>query len=183
MKRNNINEIFKELEGMINFYLIKFPDWDKDNIKQEVMIRVWKASRKFNSKYSVKTYFQKVIQNEIKRLIFINNKYLRHYKPVSLDSNFGLDNKSYCLVDTIKDDKNDIDNIIERDNIYQLYYRVYDKLEGKDKKIFKYFLEGFRFREIAKKLKTSISMVQHIRCNIIFPLIRDELNNYKYCYL
>lgn len=161
------NEIYKKIEKTIDYYshyLSKIFNYDFDDAKQEIIIRVWKSSKKYDSKLGgVKTYFVKVIQTHIRRVI--KEGYNKNRNHVSLDS---IINSSYSSegyfhknkVNTCRFGSQYIHDkrikFVEQIEENDFLNKIEDTLNGIDRKIFKLLREfGWNLDMISANLKVS----------------------------
>lgn len=174
------NEIYRKIEKSINYYshyLSKIFNYDFDDARQEIAIRVWKSIKRYDNRIgSYKTYFVKVIRTHVKRMIkeSYNNKHENHLSldsiinPISIHDNNLQKSKSnaremehqYIYDKRIK--------FVEQVEENDFLNRIEDTLIGTDRKIFNLLREfGWNLDIISRELRMSQqSILNRIRRKI-----------------
>jgi RNA polymerase sigma factor (sigma-70 family) len=133
--------------------------FEKDDIVQEILIRMWKASEKYNKDISgISTFFTRVIKNEIFRLLKRNKleKIKRLNSLVSIYSKIKKSssrNKSY--IDVIGSRNHNFSDAVEMKDELRV---IGDKLKKSDEEAYRIFIllkYGYKKKEIAKCMKIS----------------------------
>lgn len=177
------NQAIQKLEKNIDYYsywLSNNSPYEFDDAKQELLIRIWKASSKYNSSISqVNTYFMNVIKNQAYRMLR-NNKLQRNIMQLKTTSIYAIlpnsedNNKIVQVIDLVADKREKYDSI-KKIEMNSLFDNIEKKLNGDANKIF-YIMrnESLDLQTISKKLKMSKQNI----CNIIRRKIRPEMKKY-----
>jgi len=176
-KKLNFNELIKKLEKSISYYsrIAKVNGMDSDDIKQEIMVRVWKAAPNYNGEYSEKTYFMQVIRNELKGII------KRNYLEKDVYNNIDWSIVNEKIIRIFGGVYPDSDSIILRDIIVN---KTLDKIKkfNKSFEVFIYWIQGYTTEEISKKIKMSMASVQAKKEMNIKPAVKEVLSEIKFIY-
>lgn len=151
---NQFNEHINLAYWIANKYVSNYQK-EKEDLYQEALIGLWKATCSFNKNKKVKftTYAGVVINNEI--LL-----YLRKLKKVALDiSIYTQIDENLCILDTIEDYATEMDEHLELEIIKQ----AIENLPDRKARVLKLWLSGYKQQEIAEKMKLSQSRIARLK--------------------
>ena len=158
MNRKKLTGIIRDVEKIVNYYANKVNCYDNDDIKQKIFHRVIKASKNYNKKYAVKTYFTKVIKHEAYNIVNKQKESNRRneiltdgLKNLFMSSTFAYNPEDIVINKLMKKHKEKIiENFIK-------------DIPKRTAIVFRMLLEGKKHSEIAKEINLSSSAVASIK--------------------
>lgn len=162
MFNNNINIAYKIANKYKENYIEEY-----DDIRQVALLGLWKSVLTFNNTYAFSTYAYTVINNEI-------NYYLRSIKKYKRNYSFNIQiTDNLILEDTLEDENNNIDILIDKIELLELR-ECLDDLYFRDieKKVLDFLILGKTQTYIANQLNLTQASISRIRKRIILKLKR-----------
>lgn len=177
---DHFHRAMEECRNSIDYYCMTVEQrtsFDRDDVKQEILIQMWKASRKYNPKISgIRTYFIGVIKKHVLILMRKNHtsKNQRISKLMSL-YDFVNEEDSIEMISNIPDKT--IDTIGRVDEI-DMMDKIFGTLNGKARRIFKRMNidKGITIKDLSREFNMSRAGVYRIIKEQIIPLV-DKMRN------
>ena len=156
MKRKKLKEVIKTMDNVVNYYSSKINNYDdRDDVKQNLYCQIIEAYKKYDHKHAIKTFFVPVIRNELNRILLNYNKCNKRFDDIVkyFETYFFKEYTESYSPETLYFNK----------TIKKLKENFLNELKQRTKLIAQYYLEGFKTKEIAKKIRLSISAINGIR--------------------
>ena len=151
---------------------------DMEDIIQEGMIGLYKAIKNFNKQKdaSFKTFAVLCIKHQIQTAIKKSNT--NKHKPLSCAVSFQeLTNESadesYLPIELILEET-PVEKAIDKENFFTLKQKIKEELSPLEYKVLSYYLQGYAYKEISKKLNVTEKSVDNSLRRIKAKL-RDKL--------
>lgn len=166
MTNEEMNQLFNEntkiAYKIANQYRTNYPE-EYEDIKQIALLGLWKAIQNYNPKWALSTIAYKIIFNNI-------NYYLRSVKK-HRDYDFSIntvlcsdENSVLTVEDLISDDKDQIDDTLQRMCIQQSFDKM--NLSEIEEKFINLKRQGLSQNEIGEKLNRSQAQISRIQTKL-----------------
>lgn len=177
---DHFQRAMEECRNSIEYYCISLERrsfHNRDDIKQELLIRMWKASMKYNPKDGeIKTYFINVIKRHVLRMMrqYRTEKNKRIGSLMSL-YDFVAGDESITLIDRIPDQT--IDTIGRVDEV-SMINKISSELDDTARRIFHRMNsnKNVTVKDLSRELNMSRAGIYRIIRNQIIPLV-DKMRN------
>ena len=161
----SFGDIIREVEKNIDFYswsVSSQTEHEFDDVRQEIMIKVWKAKRYFEKRRGdIRNFFITVIKNHVRNMM--KKKSL---KCLSLDKEIGED---FTLLDKMADPRsNTLKNLEQKDLMEKIYKMLPD---NRCRRVLVLLKQGNSVKAIAGKVGIIPSNIYGIITNKIKPVI------------
>ncbi len=165
------NEIYDKTHlDLLKYVIIKCHNInDANDIMQETYFEFWNIlNKKELSDINIKSYLIGIANNKIKKHYTL----LQKIRTISLSQ---TNNKDIELIDTIEDEMNIDDLIIEKDNWNTIWNYIKSKKNQDIPKVFYlYYKLELSIKEISKELKSGESYIKHL----IYRTLKELQENF-----
>ena len=150
-KLKSVEEILSILEPMVEYYSTRINDkiFDREDIQQELRFRIFKAYQNFNFQFKPKTYFVKVVLNEVK------NVRMKIRKRLEIENQ--AERLQNCFSETkVEIDTHDLDRELLTKYVFsEIERKAKTELVDMIKLLFVKKMDGYKYREISVMTNTS----------------------------
>ncbi len=153
-----IENLEPELKGIALKTAGQYPDFDTEDLMQEMFLFLWENLKKGKIKNCTKSYLLQGCWFHLKNYIRTSQNKLPY---LSLD--YTISDDENCLADTIHSNENFYDSFEFNIAVSEV---MNNGLSDREKEVFSMTLAGYTFREIGEKLEVSHVMVHKILKNI-----------------
>jgi len=167
VKNPSFEEILKIINPIISYYsgyVSSKTYLEKEDVNQLILIKVFKSYKKYDSKFSVKTFFKVVIYNYSKDLIKNTNRKKNKIKTKTRNIE-----ESEMITDY-----RDLYSKIEINECLKSYI---DNFEGKSKEVYECMIRGMSIKDISEKLNTYPAYINNLIKRKIKPILLNS--NFK----
>ena len=142
---------------------------DADDLMQEAMIGLYKACLSYKKELANFNTFANIcvkrkVLDAVKKANSKNNKILSLSVPLDIDEE--------NLTEIASETPNPDERIIENENFNELKAKIFYKLSDFELLVLKYYLQGYTYDKIAKKLNKSLKS-----CDNALTRIKQKLQN------
>ncbi len=177
-----LNYMMEKYNNLVNMKASKFfmAGADKDDIIQEGLIGLYKATKSFNSgmQNSFKTFANLCIERQLITALKTSNR----QKNIPLNSAFSLNSSAYDenddveVMDVLETDtvEDPLDTLTQKEYYRSMQSKIEESLSDFEKKVLHLYKEGKPYAEIAQILNTKVKSV-----DTAIQRIRKKANKIK----
>lgn len=162
-----VEELFKRYKPLLNkichtYFLFGA---DNDDLMQEAMIGLYKACMTFNKDVASFNTYANIC---VKRKVIDSIKIATSKKNSFLNKSVSIDDEQETITPRTIRDPDQI--VVDLENFAELKEKIFDNLSDFELLVLKYFLQGFDYSDIAKKLGKSKKCVDNALSRIKLKL-------------
>jgi RNA polymerase sporulation-specific sigma factor len=138
-------------------------DADIEDLMQIGFLALCDAINKYdiNSKANFKTFLYLCVQGDIKNAITKSHNIKNRTLNESLSLEFGDDEEDSWAVVLVGSGQTPEEEVITKQKVQKILTRLKQNLDAQEKSIISFYLQGYRYTEIAEKLKITTKQVDN----------------------
>ena len=138
-------------------------DADIEDLMQIGFLALCDAINKYdvNSKANFKTFLYLCVQGDIKNAITKSQNMKNRILNESLSLEFGDDEEDSWAVVLVGSEQTPEEEVITKQKVQKIMMRLKQQLNTQEKKVISFYLQGYRYTEIAEKLSITTKQVDN----------------------